>query len=289
MATSKPSSNANSGGESDDFFIRFWGVRGTIACPGGEYARYGGNTSCIEVCCGDERLILDAGTGLRPLGVHLDGRVPIDVDIMLTHTHLDHIAGLPFFMPMFKAGNTIRLWAGHLDGKETLQNVIKRLMDPPLFPVPLSALGADIQFNDFDCGETLTPKAGVTLRTTALNHPNGATGYRVEYGGRSVCYVTDTEHVKDKPDENILRLIDGADIFIYDSTYTDDEYPCFKGWGHSTWQEGARLAQAAKVKTFVVFHHAPEHDDEYMDQISDAARQACPGALVSREGLVLRP
>lgn len=274
-----------------DFSLRFWGVRGTIACPGGQYARYGGNTSCIEVRCGDYHFILDAGTGLRPLGDRLvETGEPVDLDLYLTHTHLDHIAGLPFFPPLFKKGNRIRIRCGHLyDSEESLRDVIVRMTAAPLFPVPLEAFAAHLEFDEFRCGETLEPAPGVVVRTAPLNHPNGATGYRIEHDGRAACYVTDCEHVEGRLDETVLALIRDADLFIYDSTYTEDEYPRFRGWGHSTWQEGVRLAEEAGVKQFVIFHHAPEHTDDDMDAIADEARVAFANSIVAREGMILRP
>ena len=276
--------------DAPEFSLRFWGVRGTIACPGPDYIRYGGNTSCIELRCGDRLMILDAGTGLRGLGTELVKDGPIDVDLLLTHTHLDHLAGMPFFIPFFKPKNRIRLWAGHLYGTDaTLHGALKRMMGAPLFPVPFDALAAEIDFKEFVCGETLHFGDDIVARTAPLNHPNGATGYRIEYGGKSACYITDTEHVEGRLDENILGLIDGTDIFIYDATYTDEEYPHYRGWGHSTWEEGVRLAEKAGVGQYVIFHHAPEHTDDMMDQISDTARRVMPSATVAREGMILRP
>jgi phosphoribosyl 1,2-cyclic phosphodiesterase len=163
------------------------------------------------------------------------------------------------------------------------------MMMAPLFPVPMSLLTTQVSFKDFRCGETLHPRPGIRLRTGALNHPNGATGYRVEYGGKSVAYITDTEHRKTGLDANVLALIEGADIFIYDSTYTEAEYPSHLDWGHSTWEEGIRLADAAKVKTFVIFHHDPSHDDAFMDGVGSAARKLRPSSIVAREGMVLIP
>ena len=274
----------------DELMVQFHGVRGTIACPGGEYIRYGGNTSCIEVRCGPHLVILDAGTGLRPLGVELCENGKIDCDLLLTHTHLDHIAGLPFFVPLFMKGNRIRLWAGHLsEHSENLKQVLQRMMAAPLFPIPLDALSAEIGFSEFHAGDAWELKPGLIVRTAPLNHPNGATGYRIEYGGRSVCYVTDTEHVEGQIDQNILGLIEGCDVFIYDSTYTEDEYPRYRGWGHSTWQQGVKLADAGKVKLFVVFHHAPEHDDATMDEIAAAVRRARPASTIAHEGMILTP
>ena len=142
---------------------------------------------------------------------------------------------------------------------------------------------ADIDFSDFVAGETLDLGDGIVVKTAPLNHPNGATGYRVEFEGRSVCYVTDTEHAPGSPDQNILGLIKDADLVIYDSTYTDDEFAAYVGWGHSTWQEGARLCQAAGVKRYGIFHQYPGRDDSALDQIGIAAASLYPGAFVARE------
>ena len=274
----------------DEFFVRFWGVRGSIACSGPGTVRYGGNTSCLEVRCGDRSMIFDAGKGLRYLGNAMmanGGRV--DTDIFLTHTHFDHVCGLPFFRPMFEADNDFRIWAGHRLPELTVHQVLQEMMMAPLFPVPVEILKSAPSFNDFRAGEVLQPAPGVTVRTAALDHPNGATGYRIEHGGKSICYVTDTEHVGDALDENILGLIEGTDIFIYDSMYTEDEFPLHVGWGHSTWQHGVRLSEAAGVGRFVVFHHDPDHDDDFMDAVAEAVAERLPGSVVSRDGMTLTP
>ena len=275
--------------EPGDFAVRFWGVRGSIACPGPAFVRYGGNTSCVEMRCGEHLLIFDGGTGLRPLGQHLKTQEPIDGDLFFTHSHLDHIVGLPFFASLFTPGNKFRMWAGHLNSGSSLRDVLCAMMVAPLFPVPIDIFTAQTAYLDFDAGDTLTPKPGVTLRTARLNHPNGATGYRVEYGGKAVCYVTDTEHVAGHADDGVLKLIRDADLLIYDATYTDEEFPRFVSWGHSTWQEGVRLADAAGVGTLVLFHHDPAHDDDFMDRVAAAAAAARPGTVVAREGLILTP
>jgi phosphoribosyl 1,2-cyclic phosphodiesterase len=279
--------------EDNDFFVRFWGVRGSIACPGPKTMRYGGNTSCLEIGCGDRLLVFDAGTGIHAMGTDLAVNRGVGgdfkCDLFFTHTHFDHICGFPFFSPAFDPSNELRIWAGHLLPERTIREVLIYLMMDPLFPIPIDTMRAKLEFEDFEAGESLSPGDDISIRTAALNHPNGATGYRVDYAGRSICYVTDTEHVLDKPDENILGLIEGADFFIYDSTYSDDEFDAHKGWGHSTWQEGARLAEKAGVGTFVVFHHDPDHDDEYMDAVTKAVEAARPGSIVAREDMVLVP
>jgi len=135
----------------------------------------------------------------------------------------------------------------------------------------------------------LAPHSGVVVKTGPLNHPNGATGYRIEYNAKVVAYITDTEHRPGQRDPHILKLIDRADIMIYDASYTDEEYPAHRNWGHSTWQEGVRLADEAGVKTLVIFHHDPGHDDDFMDRIAGDAALARPGTIVAQEGLVLHP
>ncbi len=162
-------------------------------------------------------------------------------------------------------------------------------MSAPLFPIPIDIFAAKLEFRDFLVGEVLQPHPGITLRTGPLNHPDGATGYRVEYNGKAVAYITDTEHRPGERDTNILRLVERADVMIYDATYTDEEYPARHGWGHSTWQEAVRLADAAQVGTLVIFHHDPDHDDAFMDRVAAEAAAARPGTIVAQEGLVLRP
>lgn len=272
---------------SSDFTVQFWGVRGSIACSGPRTARYGGNTSSLEVRCGGRMLLFDAGTGLRYLGNSLSDSSPIDADLFLTHTHFDHVCGLPFFRPFFQPQNRFRLWAGHLGEGMTLRRVLGEFMMSPLFPVPPQVFRARMEYREFKAGDTLHPAEGIALRTAPLNHPDGATGYRVDYGGRSICYLTDTEHVPGAPDRNILGLIAGADLVIYDSMYTDAEYDAYVGWGHSTWQEGVRLCRAAGAKRLAVFHHDPEHEDDMLDGVAREVEKELPGSIVARDGLVV--
>jgi phosphoribosyl 1,2-cyclic phosphodiesterase len=238
--------------------------------------------------CGEQLLLFDAGTGMRYLGKTLED-ARLDADVYFTHTHFDHVCGLPFFRPLFQPQNRVRLWAGHLRGAMTLKRVLAEFMMSPLFPVPPEVFRSTLEYRDFSAGETLSAGKDIRLRTAALNHPDGATGYRVEYQGRSICYVSDTEHVPGSLDRNILGLIAGAELVIYDCMYTDDEYRRYVGWGHSTWQEGVRLCKEAGAKRMVVFHHDPDHDDELLDAIAREVERALPGSVVAYEGLVLEP
>jgi len=269
--------------------VRIWGARGSVACPGPQTVRYGGNTACVEVRCGSRVLVFDGGTGIRGLGNALAAEEPGEIDVYLTHFHLDHVAGLPFFEAAYRAGNRVRFHAARLNAEIGLRDILCRMMSPPLFPIPIDEFRAEVSFNEFDAGDVLRPKDGSRLETRLLNHPGGACGYRLVVGERVIAYVTDTEHEPGRPDAAVLALMQDADVAIYDATYTDAEFETHRGWGHSTWSEGIRLADAAGVGTLVLFHHDPSHDDAAMDKIALDAATARPGTMVAREGLVLLP
>lgn len=268
------------------FKVKFWGVRGSIACPSAKYVMYGGNTSCIEVSCGGQRIILDAGTGIRNLGHWFLKKYDGHVQLLMSHTHWDHINGFPFFSPAFRPDRSFTVMAGHMwDSELSIRDVFAGQMAHPTFPVPLEAMKATLEFEDFEAGDTFNMGPDIKIRTAKLNHPDNATGYRIEHKGKSMCYITDTEHVIGKPDQNVLGLIEGADLVIYDSTYTDDEFPAKMGWGHSTWQEGVRLCRQANVKQLAIFHHDPDHEDFFMQSLEAEAQAAWDGAMVARENM----
>ncbi len=272
----------------DRFTIHFWGVRGSIACPGAATVRYGGNTPCVEMTVGGHRLIFDAGTGIHVLGQALLKDLPVSGHVFFSHSHWDHIQGFPFFSPAFMEGNEFDIYGGIIPDGMTIEQRLREQMMHPNFPVPLQVMGANLRFHNLAYGSSIR-LGDVTVQTGLLNHPGQAMGYRVSWQDRSVAYITDTEHFRDRLDPNVLELIDRADLLIYDCTYTDEEYHDPRtgkiGWGHSTWQEGVKLAQAANVKQLAIFHHDPSHDDRFMDEIGIAAARIFPQSVVAWEGL----
>jgi phosphoribosyl 1,2-cyclic phosphodiesterase len=246
---------------------------------------FGGNTSCVTVSAGDQLIVLDAGTGLFRLGRDLAKKSLPGATMLLSHSHTDHIVGFPFFAPAWNGKFALTVMAGHLNDQGGVRSVIADSMRDPVFPVQLQHMGAHIKFQDFPAGEHFRLGSDVMIRTTTLNHPNGATAYRIEAEGKSVCYVTDTEHKPGTPDEKVLELVRGTDLMIYDSTYTDEEFPTHIGWGHSTWQEALRVGKLAGVKQVALFHHDPDHNDDFMTEIEHQATAADGTCFVAREGM----
>jgi phosphoribosyl 1,2-cyclic phosphodiesterase len=265
--------------------LRFWGVRGSCPSPGPDTATVGGNTSCIEVRAGGELLILDGGTGLRGLGDELARGGAVDASILFSHVHWDHIQGIPFFSPIFRSETRLAFYGApeHM----TLEDVLHKQMGGPNFPVRLDQVPADLSFHAMTTGEAAAV-GPFRVRPARLNHPNGVLGYRLEVGGRTIVYATDTEHLPGGVDAQLVELAAGADVLIYDAQYTPDEYAAGRsGWGHSTWAEGVRVARAAGVGQLVLFHHDPSHDDPTIDAIEARAAGELPGTIAAREGLTL--
>lgn len=275
----------------NQFTIHFWGVRGSIPCPGAETVRYGGNTPCIEMRVGGQRLIFDGGTGLRVLGQYLLGQMPVTANLLFTHSHWDHIQGFPFFVPAFIPGNRFHIYGAIAPNGSTIEQRLNDQMLHPNFPVPLQIMSAQLEFHDIKIGDVLE-FGKVKVSTALLNHPGEAVGYRVSWQGYSAAYVTDTEHLPDRVDENVLLLARDADVLIYDATYTDEEYNSKKtskvGWGHSTWQEAVKVAKAGNVKRLVIFHHDPLHNDDFLDNVGEQVAQHFPNSLMAREGLSIQ-
>jgi phosphoribosyl 1,2-cyclic phosphodiesterase len=264
-----------------DLTVRFLGVRGSIATPG---MAAGGNTACVEVVAGDTRIILDAGTGLRTLGNERMAHGPRHSTILLSHLHWDHVAGLQFFTPVYVPGHRVEIASGP-NGVMSHDAAIRSLFKAPFFPVDFDDLGGTVTTRELRANDQFTI-GDITITMAKLNHPDPVYGYRLEHGGQSIVYATDTEHFS-CVDPTLKKLAAGADILIYDAQYTPEEYPTKVGWGHSTWEAGAELARAAGVPQLVLFHHDPGRSDAALAALEAAAQAALPGTVAAREGLVL--
>lgn len=277
------------------FDIHFHGVRGSLASPGVHTARVGGNTSCVEVNAGSTRIVLDAGTGLRDLGERLlqgGSETRRKTSILLSHVHWDHIQGLPFFTPIYVPGWEIDVISGP-NGVMPLEEVLRRQMSPPFFPVAFDNLSSRVRAVDARPGRTFPvgPAGDVAVTMARLNHPDPVYGYRIEWNGRSVVYATDTEHYS-CVDPTLRKLAEGADLLIYDAQYTPEEYrgetgAARVGWGHSTFEAATELARAAGVGTLVLFHHDPRRADDEVAELEARARALFPGTLAAREGVTI--
>jgi phosphoribosyl 1,2-cyclic phosphodiesterase len=264
--------------------LTFWGTRGSIPSPGPHTVRYGGNTPCVELRTDDGALvILDAGTGIRELGRALlaHARGAIEADIFLTHTHWDHIQGLPFFAPLFRDGNRFTIRGSH-SHSASVDRAVRDQMAPEVFPVSFAELRARIDFGDV--GSDVGRRAGYEVSTHEVRHPGGALGYRFGAGGDSagsLVYISDNElgseaRYPDPPRwrERLVEFVGGARVLVHDSMYTADEYRAFVGWGHSSIEQALELALDAEVERLVLFHHRPERTDDEVDRCVARCRAA---------------
>jgi phosphoribosyl 1,2-cyclic phosphodiesterase len=263
--------------------VTFWGTRGSVPTPGPATVRYGGNTSCVEVAtAAGTCLILDSGTGIRELGLHLARQEePISAHLLLGHTHWDHISGFPFFSPAFEPGNRLSIY-GAGDPERSLHDVLAGQMHSSYFPVPLSDLGADITFCELGEGRLRIDDA--TLQTHYLNHTSLCIGYRIEADGASVAYVTDHEPYAAAAegltgaDLGLIDFVRGVDLLIQDAQYTSEEYTARRGWGHGNTDYVVDIAVAAGVRRVALFHHEPTHTDADVDRMQAAGQARARGA-----------
>jgi phosphoribosyl 1,2-cyclic phosphodiesterase len=268
--------------------IKFYGTRGSIAVPEKDFVTFGGNTSCILVKLNNGRLgILDAGTGIRRLGSELiaAGHEQFDnIFIIFSHTHWDHIQGFPFFGPAYDPRRKLTLTIPGQTGKpKDLRDIFTTQMQDEYFPVPLDKMGANIDFWQPEEPEVVSP-FGIKATISKHNHPGGAYGYRIDEDGTVLVYCTDIEH-GETIDPNVVELAKGADLLIHDSQYTEEEFEQKKGWGHSTYEQALEVAERAGVKRLALFHHDPEHDDVFLEEMEKKCRDRFSGAFMAREGM----
>jgi len=276
--------------------VRVWGCRGSVAAPGPTTVKYGGNTSCVEVrLASGQVLVLDAGTGIRPLGVVTQSSLCPELHILLTHLHLDHLQGLGFFRPLFDPEMRIHIW-GPPSPVQPLAERIAMYLSPPLFPVRLEEVPSQVTFHD-------APSEGVTIgsatvRSCLVQHQGPTVGYRIEEDGRSLVYLPDHEpslgtDLRSVPAEWMsgYEIAHEADVLFHDAQYRDHEYGAHVGWGHSGIAHAMEFADKAGVQNLVLFHHDPYHDDVELEEVLKEARQLWPAAedrvCLANEGMTI--
>ena len=289
------------GAQEEEMKVEFFGVRGSIASAGPETMGVGGNTPCVVVETGAEPLIFDAGTGIRRFGQQCLKAGRTKGHLFFSHLHWDHIQGFPFFTPAYVPGSEWTLHGVlpvgttmHVTDEGPLHKALSSQMTAPQFPVGIDCMRGDLRFVDVPAGEVLH-KAGAELRHVHVDHPNGCVAWRVDHDGKSVVYATDLEHDPDHPDqvhEGLCELARDVDVLIYDAQYTPEEYageagPSRRGWGHSTFEAAALLAERSGAKQLMLFHHDPSHDDAFMADLEQRAQRRWAPTQVAREGMVL--
>jgi len=273
--------------------LTIWGCRGSVATPGATTVRDGGNTSCVTLRPDDDTLLIfDAGTGIRELGRHLNG-LPKDVHILLTHLHLDHIEGLRFFAPLWRPETSLTIW-GPASPVRTLRDRLRVLLSPPLFPIHLGDVPANLVFRDAEAVMRFGPARVISQR---VQHPGPTVGYRVEMDGRALAYIPDHEPALGLDLDLVgrdwisgLELARGADWLFHDAQYFEEEYPALVGWGHSSVAHAVTVARQAEARRLVLFHHDPAHDDGDLERLEARARELAGDELdvcLAREGLEL--
>ena len=272
-------------------YVKLWGTRGSIPVTGPRYARHGGNTSCLEVTCGDQTAVIDAGSGIRDLGMDLLARGRKKLRLFVGHTHWDHIQGFPFFTPAYVPGYEVQVFGARGFGKD-LEQVFRGQLDRDYFPVEMNDMAAKLTFNYLEANPVLPdgdhqPQC-LKIHWEFMNHPGATVGFRIESGGRSIGYITDNEFLKGylgppedvaadgellAPFRKIIDLVKDVDLLIHEAQYLNEEYVKKIGWGHSSVSNACVLVKHANVKRWVVTHHDPMHDDDKLQEKLNVTKQ----------------
>ncbi|HJN73322.1 MAG TPA: MBL fold metallo-hydrolase [Myxococcota bacterium] len=278
--------------------VRFWGVRGSIPVPGPLTSSYGGNSSCVEVNHGDAVLILDAGTGARPLGRDLFSRSTRELDMLFTHFHMDHLFGFPFFGPVYAPGYQVRVSAPAFSEEEVRERVA-RYSNGVYHPVRLREMPGEVSFHPILPGRPFE-RGPFQIVGVRLNHPGGSVGYRISAGGQTYVHLTDTAplarpgegamvgEVPSSSEQAVLDALADADLVTFDTMFTFDEYLEKMTWGHAYPEYASALCRVANAKHLVLFHHAPDASDDELDELAEEwADHANPRVTLAREGDVI--
>lgn len=248
--------------------IKFWGVRGSLPSCGSSFVKYGGHTSCLELRSKDNSLlVIDAGTGIKDLGLSLNGNFPETIKMLFTHSHTDHIFGFPFFSPIYRKGIHIDMYCGNYFSGP-VREIVMRFMQPPFFPVKFENISAKFDFRLLNKESTVL--SGINVMPIEISHPNGGLGFRFEEDGKSAVFLTDNElrytHLGGLSFDGYVDVCRNADLLIHDAQYSEEEYKNHVTWGHSTFGQVIELAEKAQVKQVVFFHHDPERTDGQLDE-----------------------
>lgn len=269
--------------------VTFYGTRGSIPVSGDDYTEFGGNTSCVRITLDNGLVgILDAGTGIRKLGNDLldEGFDQEYTLIGFSHTHIDHIQGLPFFKPIYDKKKRFKLGICGAENRDmTLHEIFATQTRDEYFPVSIDKMGSDIEFWEPDV-RTYTTDAEIQISVVKHMHPGNAYSYRITHNSKTVVYCTDIEH-GESINESIVQLSSGADLLIHDAQYTPEELKLKKGWGHSSWQQAAEVALRAGVKQLALFHHDPEHTDRILLNVEKDCQSVFSQAFCAREGVTV--
>lgn len=261
-----------------------WGARGSFPADGTDYTEFGGATCCVELRIDDRIIVLDAGSGIVALGRDLVQRDVRSLDLVISHAHLDHVMGLPYFAPLFRSDWKVTLWFAGVDGTPDPQALLNTFIQPPVLPFDATAFTCDLTLRQLPKSGEVDMGGASRILTSPLNHPGGNTGLRIEHAGRSFVYCSDFEPDAGPSDALLGEFIEGADLAFMDSTYTHAEYAERVGFGHADWQTTCRISRAAKVGMLGLFHHAPHRSDTELRVIEAAAQKLRPSYVVRQGG-----